>query len=90
MYRTLTTLTNSPHVPYAPYAPHHYHIYRTYNAPTTPTTRAVLSQVLNIFNNVAGAGVLTLAYGMRGVGWVPAISTCVVVYTHYPCCTHYT
>jgi len=33
--------------------------------------------VLNIFNNVAGAGVLTLAYGMVGVGWVPALLTCV-------------
>jgi len=44
--------------------------------------------VLNIFNNVAGAGVLTLAYGMRGVGWVPALSTCLGVgaisgYTFY-------
>lgn len=39
----------------------------------------ILATVVNIFNNVAGAGILTLAYGMRGVGMVPAIATCSVV-----------
>ncbi|EOD07022.1 hypothetical protein EMIHUDRAFT_198260 [Emiliania huxleyi CCMP1516] len=48
----------------------------------------VLDTVLNIFNNVAGAGVLTLAYGMRGVGWVPAFASVVCIgaisgYTFY-------
>ena len=39
----------------------------------------IAGTVANIFNNVAGAGILTLAYGMRGVGWVPAMVTCVTV-----------
>lgn len=32
--------------------------------------------VLQICNNVAGAGILTLSYSMRGVGWAPAMLTC--------------
>jgi len=39
----------------------------------------ILATVVNIFNNVAGAGILTLSYGMRGVGMVPAIATCSAV-----------
>jgi len=39
----------------------------------------IMATVLNIFNNVAGAGILTLAYGMRGVGWVPALATTVAI-----------
>ena len=45
--------------------------------------------VVQIVNNVAGAGILTLAAGMAaGVGWVPAIAICVALgaisgYTFY-------
>lgn len=43
----------------------------------TGGTTSIVGTVLNIFNNVAGAGVLTLAYGMKGVGRVPAFGACV-------------
>jgi len=46
---------------------------------TASTGSSILSTVVNIFNNVAGAGILTLAYGMRGVGWLPAIAICASV-----------
>ena len=39
----------------------------------------ILATVLQIFNNVAGAGILTLSYGMRGVGWIPAMATCMSI-----------
>lgn len=45
--------------------------------------------VLQIINNVAGAGILTLSAGMSaGVGWVPATILCMVMgaisgYTFY-------
>ena len=42
----------------------------------TRGTASTIATVLNIFNNVAGAGVLTLAYGMKGVGRVPAYGAC--------------
>ena len=46
-------------------------------APKEGTT--IAGTVANIFNNVAGAGILTLTYGMRGVGWVPAMATCLAI-----------
>lgn len=51
-------------------------------------TSSIAATVLQIFNNIAGAGILTLAYGMRGVGWVPAIAACAFIgavsgYTFY-------
>ncbi len=38
-----------------------------------------ITTAVQIFNNVAGAGILTLSFGMRGVGWVPAITTCLAL-----------
>lgn len=41
---------------------------------------SMASSVFNLVNNVAGAGILTLAAGMaKGTGWIPAILTCVVL-----------
>ena len=53
-----------------------------------PPGSTIVATVLNIFNNVAGAGILTLAYGCRGVGWIPATLTCLTIggisgYTFY-------
>jgi hypothetical protein len=37
----------------------------------------ILSSVFNLVNNVAGAGILTLASGMSGgTGWIPAMLIC--------------
>ena len=54
-----------------------------------PVGSSVTMTVVQIVNNVAGAGILTLAAGMAaGVGWVPAIAICVALgaisgYTFY-------
>ena len=53
-----------------------------------PAGSTIFATVLQIFNNVAGAGILTLAYGCRGVGWIPAALTCLTIgalsgYTFY-------
>ena len=53
-----------------------------------PAGSTIVATVLQIFNNVAGAGILTLAYGCRGVGWIPAALTCLTIgalsgYTFY-------
>ena len=38
---------------------------------------STLSSVFNLVNNVAGAGILTLAAGMAtGTGWIPAVGIC--------------
>ena len=40
----------------------------------------IVSSVFNLVNNVAGAGILTLASGMAGgTGWVPAILICSIL-----------
>jgi hypothetical protein len=53
----------------------------TENSKSTPSSLckpkglSVPATVINIFNNVAGSGILTLAYGMGlGVGWIPAMA----------------
>eukprot|EP00539_Tryblionella_compressa_P013802 CAMPEP_0178817138 /NCGR_PEP_ID=MMETSP0746-20121128/1727_1 /TAXON_ID=913974 /ORGANISM="Nitzschia punctata, Strain CCMP561" /LENGTH=489 /DNA_ID=CAMNT_0020478213 /DNA_START=71 /DNA_END=1540 /DNA_ORIENTATION=- len=41
---------------------------------------SILSSVFNLVNNVAGAGILTLASGMSpGTGWVPAMMICAIL-----------
>ena len=51
------------------------------NAVTESTGKAsILTSVFNLANNVAGAGILTLAAGKAsGTGWVPSILTCVTL-----------
>ena len=40
----------------------------------------ILASVFNLVNNVAGAGILTLAAGMAsGTGWIPAMLICAVL-----------
>jgi sodium-coupled neutral amino acid transporter 11 len=85
----LPSLTSSPlkhlnhlnHLKQAAYTPA-----TTTTIPTIPHggeeagTSTVPSSIFNLVNNVAGAGILTLSSGMaRGTGWVPAISTCLVL-----------
>lgn len=54
-----------------------------------PPSSSMGETVLQIINNVAGAGILTLSAGMSGgVGWVPASILCVLMgaisaYTFY-------
>jgi hypothetical protein len=41
---------------------------------------STISSVFNLVNNVAGAGILTLAAGMTtGTGWIPSIFICIVL-----------
>ena len=40
-------------------------------------TSSIVSSIFNLVNNVAGAGILTLAAGMAtGTGWIPAVGIC--------------
>lgn len=54
-----------------------------------PDGSSIAMTIAQIVNNVAGAGVLTLGAGMAaGVGWVPAVSICLLIgllsgYTFY-------
>ena len=44
---------------------------------TTAEKSTIASSVFNLVNNVAGAGILTLAAGMApGTGWIPALFIC--------------
>jgi len=49
--------------------------------PSTTTGKAsITTSVFNLANNVAGAGILTLAAGKAtGTGWIPSIVTCVTL-----------
>jgi len=47
---------------------------------TQPKKASVVTSVFNLANNVAGAGILTLAAGKAtGTGWIPSIGICVVL-----------
>jgi hypothetical protein len=50
---------------------------RTENDDPEADKSTMLSSVFNLVNNVAGAGILTLAAGMApGTGWIPAMLIC--------------
>lgn len=47
---------------------------------STEGKASITASVFNLVNNVAGAGILTLAAGMAsGSGWIPAILICAVL-----------